>query len=139
MMDEAVLTAVAAAVASRTVEGLTDAGRVALDRLTRLVRRNLGDPPAAAALDAAQADPSATGRVATLRGELEHAASHHRLFAEELTRLWREVQQASHPITSGGVVNQVPGTVHGSVVQAGIIHGGVAFGSDAAGRPRAGQ
>jgi hypothetical protein len=139
MMDDSMLTAVAAAVSSRTVEAISDATRAGLARLMRLVGNKLGHEPASAAvLAAAQAEPSNTERVDALRADLQRAVASDAQFAAELTRQWRRVQLASHA-SGGGVVNTITGTVSGPTVQARDIRGGVSFGADPANRPEANQ
>jgi hypothetical protein len=127
MMDETVLAAVAAAVASQTVEGLTDACRAAFTTLMRLVRDKVADlPSSAAVLAAAQAEPSDPERLGALRAELQRAVAGSPQFADALACQWRQVSPVSQA-SGGGVVNTVTGDVGGPVVQARDIGGGVSF------------
>jgi hypothetical protein len=133
-MDDAMLTAVVAAVAARTVEGLTDAARAAFTSLMRLVGNKLGDEPSSAArLAAAQADPLDAERLAALRAELQRVVTGNPQFAAELSAAWLQVRPATHA-SDGGVANAVTGNVSGHLVQARDIDGGVSFGSGAVGR-----
>ncbi|GLH99884.1 hypothetical protein Pa4123_51600 [Phytohabitans aurantiacus] len=136
MMDDAVLGAIAAAVASRTVEGVTDAGRAAFSSLMQLVRRKVDAAPSGqAVLDAALADPADRARVDALRAQLAKSVAGSPVFAGELARLWQLAQPANQA-TDGGVVNHAGGTVNGPVVQARDISGGVAFGAGDSGHLR---
>ena len=67
MDEQQLLTSVAVAVATKTVEGLTEAGKAAFAALSRLVHRKVGDAAEITQRD----DPEQ--RIAALRGALEDA------------------------------------------------------------------
>ncbi|MBW4720693.1 hypothetical protein [Saccharothrix obliqua] len=112
-MPEPVLVSIAATLASRAVAGLYE-----------LVRAKFaGDPAALAALDAAEGAKPESPQVRALSETLEHATATDPEFAAEL----RQAHAAAVVRQSGRVSNQVSGTVHGNVLQAGDIQGGVTF------------
>jgi hypothetical protein len=61
-----------------------------------------------------------------LAAALGRATAEDPTFAAELHAQWQHVAQRAE---SGGVNNQVSGTVHGNIVQAGDITGGIHFGA----------
>ncbi|WP_329100773.1 hypothetical protein OG792_19185 [Micromonospora sp. NBC_01699] len=129
-MYDPVLVAVAAALAGKAAEGLSEGGRAAFAALARLVRRKVqADPPAQAALESAQAEPDDDARIRRLAQVLESAVARDRLFADELGRLWDVLRDQQAVAVDGAVVNQVSGGVSGTVVQARDIRGGISFGS----------
>lgn len=84
------ITAVAVALANKTVERLSDAGQAALAALVRFVRRKLGESRSSElVLESAEVRPSDEARLLVLQSALEQAAAEDRHFAEELGRLWR--------------------------------------------------
>ncbi|MFI9006678.1 hypothetical protein ACIGNX_05520 [Actinosynnema sp. NPDC053489] len=107
-MPEPMLVTIAASLASRAVAGLYE-----------LVRARFADDPvASAALTAAEGTPPDSPQVKRLGEVLERAVQADPAFGAEL--------RAHHAVTqSGRVNNQVTGTVHGTVVQAGDITGGI--------------
>ncbi|MGI5215851.1 hypothetical protein [Plantactinospora sp. CA-290183] len=135
------IVAVAAALATKVAEGMSEGGRAAFAALSRLVRRKLrGDPDAERTLDDALAhsdDQVRAGRLAVL---LADVAARDPGFAEELGELWREVRDERVAVVGAdNVVNQVTGAVTGTVVQARDVTGGISFGPTApAGSRRAG-
>ncbi|HWE91236.1 MAG TPA: hypothetical protein VG317_17380 [Pseudonocardiaceae bacterium] len=64
--------------------------------------------------------------VHALADALSRATAEDPTFAAGLHAQWQQVAQKAE---SGGVNNQVSGTVHGNVVQAGDITGGIHFGA----------
>lgn len=137
MADEDILTAVALAMATKAVEGLTEGGKAAFAALARLVRQRFQRRASAqAALAAAEADPPDEARIQSLRDELAQAAADDPEFDRELRRLWRDVSSHSTANT-GGVINTVSGSVAGNVVQARDVHGGISFGETSPRRPDA--
>ena len=130
-MIDPLLAAVAAAVGTKTVEGLTEGGKAAFTALVRLVRRKSEEAPVTAdALDHAQAEPGDEDRVRRLAEALEQIGKKDPAFLGELRRLWSEVEAGSRGGT-GGAVDTVSGSVGGHVVQAQEIHGGIIFGPPA--------
>ncbi|MCE6993439.1 hypothetical protein LZG04_01245 [Saccharothrix sp. S26] len=109
-MPEPMLVSIAASLASRAVAGLYE-----------LVRAKFADDPAAtAALTAAQGTEEGSPQVAALSEALHRAVESDPAFGSEL--------RAHHAVTQRGrVTNHLSGTVHGNVVQAGDIQGGITF------------
>lgn len=128
MADEQMLTAVAVAVATKAVEGLTEGGKAMFATLMRLIRRRFDARVSAReALVAAEANPGDEVRIASLRSELTRLVAEDPDFEAELREIWRGVG----PHVSGDradVVNRVSGEVGGSVVQARDVHGGIVIG-----------
>ncbi|GAB3005174.1 hypothetical protein [Saccharothrix stipae] len=109
-MPEPMLVSIAASLATRAVAGLYE-----------LVRAKFADDPAAtAALTAAEGAAEDSPQVRDLSEALERTVEADPGFGSEL--------RAHHAVTqSGRVSNQISGTVHGNVLQAGDIQGGVSF------------
>lgn len=124
-----VLQAAASALATKGVEALADGGRSAWAALVRLVRSRFGDDPTAEeTLSAATAHPEDDAKVESLAYELARAERVDPQFGQQLRSLWEQADTDVR-VESGGVVNQVSGTVRGNVVQArDITTGGVSFG-----------
>jgi tetratricopeptide (TPR) repeat protein len=119
-VSDPVMVAMAAAVAAKAAEGVSEGARTAVAALVRLVRRRLGaDPAARAALESARAEPADEARIARLAAALELAAARDRTFADELHRQWRDAR------AQWAVVGDV--TAAGPTVLAGNIQGGVHF------------
>jgi hypothetical protein len=132
-----ILTAVALAMATKAVEGLTEGGKAAFAALAKLVRERFQRRAfAQAALAEAEADPSDESRIQSLRDELVQTASDDPEFDRELRRLWRDVGQHS-TANAGGVINTINGSVGGNVVQARDVHGGISFGETSPRNPDA--
>ncbi|WP_329013007.1 hypothetical protein OG271_03650 [Micromonospora rifamycinica] len=126
-MDDPILTAIAVTLATRAVEGLTDAGREALASLMRLVRGKATDHRALrASLAAEPASAEGDDRAAGLRRALVDAAARDPGFDQELCRRWETFHQTT--VRSDAVTNTVSGHVTGPVVQACDISGGVHVG-----------
>jgi hypothetical protein len=132
-MIDPVTTAIAVALVTKAVDGLSDAGKAAFAALGRLVRRKLADgDDSHAALVRAEAHPTdEAGRkeLAEVIGRAAHEDAH---FAEELRQLWQRVEEERISVTNAPVFNSVSGDVQGGVVQARDIHGGVSFGRSSA-------
>ncbi|MCW6009387.1 hypothetical protein K1W54_33315 [Micromonospora sp. CPCC 205371] len=121
-MADPIMVAIAAAVAGKLAEGISDAGRAAFGALTRAVRGKMcGDPADSAALSAAEARPDDTALVERLAAALDEACARDRAFRDELTVLWTAARD-------GGVANTIGGAVHGHAVQARDVHGGIRVG-----------
>jgi hypothetical protein len=136
MADEDILTAVALALATKAVDGLTEGGKVAFAALTRLVRERFQRRASArAALAEAEARSPNEARIQSLRDELALTAANDPEFDRELRRLWRYV--STHVATAGGVINNFSGPVRGNVVQARDVHGGMSFGETGPRNPEA--
>jgi hypothetical protein len=123
-----VLEAAATALATKAADTVVEGVRSAWSALVRLVcTRFAGDPTAQTALDAASAEPTDTEKIEALTDELARAERADPEFGQQLRRLW---EQAAMEVRaeSGGVVNQISGSVGGHAVQARDIAGGVSFG-----------
>lgn len=116
-MAEPVLISIAAALAGRAVVGLY---QFVKDRFA-------DDPDATAALEAAENLTEAaedSEEVQELGRQLERVENSDPEFGKRLRAEWAAVQLHAE---TGGVTNQVTGTVHGKVVQARDIHGDLNF------------
>jgi hypothetical protein len=112
-MPEPVLVSIAASLAGRAVAGLYE-----------LVRAKFADDPVAtAALTAAEGAAPDSAEVRRLGESLERAERHDPDFGAQLRHAWNRTDITQ----TGRVTNQLSGTVHGNVVQAGDIQGGVSF------------
>nr|MDT0662107.1 hypothetical protein [Micromonospora sp. DSM 115978] len=130
-MDDPVLAAVAAALATSAVTEVTAGGKAAFNALVRLVRRKATEQPATGkALAEAQREPSNEQRLADLHVALAAASRNDQAFAAELQRLWDEVRATRTTDDHSRASNTIFGPVHGPAVQARDIHGGIRFGSD---------
>lgn len=127
-MVDPVTTAVAAALATKAVNELTEAGKVAFTGLVRLVRRKLAANMQADALRGAEADPASEARRVVLAEALASAMANDRHFSEQLVRLWRRVDEDRGGGRRSSVVNTVSGDVGGNLVQVRDIRGNVSFG-----------
>ncbi|MEV0428301.1 hypothetical protein [Micromonospora sp. NPDC050495] len=123
-MNDPILTAIAVALSTRAAEGLADAGRETFAALVRLVRRKAQEQPDLhAALAAQRTSPTADDRAIDLRRALANATAQDPDFDQELRRRWDVFHQTT--LRTDVVTNTVSGHVHGSVVQARDIAGGV--------------
>ncbi|GAA5169629.1 MULTISPECIES: hypothetical protein [Amycolatopsis] len=107
-MPDEILMTIATTLATKAATGLYD---LVKNRFSR-------HPEAAGALEAA--DPADEGSVRALAERLDAEAQADPEFAAALRGQWQQT-------ANGGVNNQITGTVHGKVVQAGDIHGNISF------------
>lgn len=135
-MDEAIVTAIATALATRATDAAAGAGRSAWAALVRLVRAKLGSASAVAgqaapdpgAPDQTAPDPTAPDHaapdhaagpatIAALAQAMLQAASTDPHFAVQLQILW---DKASMELAANddATINQISGTVFGNVIQA---------------------
>jgi len=129
VMADALLLAVAAALAGKAAEVAIDGGRSAWGALVRLVRDRLhGDDAAQATLATAGSQPNDQA-IAALVAALERAAAADAGFGVRLRELWPQAQ-AELSARENGVVNVAGGTVGGHLVQARDlrVEGGVRLG-----------
>ncbi|MEU5690309.1 hypothetical protein [Actinosynnema sp. NPDC020468] len=113
-MPEPVLVSIAAALSSRAVAGLYDLVRT----------RFAGDQEATAALAAVEGARPDSPQVRALGQALADAERDDPGFASALRHEYHRTRVDQH----GEVNNSVSGTVHGTVVQARDIQGGISFG-----------
>ena len=126
-VTDPVTTAVAVAVTTKAVEGLSEAGKAAFKALVRLVRGKLSSGPSATdVLARAQQGPGEARQ--ELIEALRQAAADDVVFHAELRRLWQTVLNERSDPPAGGVVNHVSATVSGTVVQARDVYGGISLG-----------
>lgn len=130
MMPDAVISSVAAAVASRAADMAVQGGKQACAALVRLIRERFGrDKAAAAALEAACRSPLDEMALAHLALELERLVLADDHFA---TRIWELWPQAAAELSAAGdgVVNSATGSVGGHLMQARDVRveGGLHFG-----------
>jgi hypothetical protein len=116
--QQALLSAVASAVITRSVEGSPAEGDAFVE-LVELVRRRVGRT-----LDTGPAED----RLAALRNALQTEALRDGEFVTQLASLWTAVGRRPAE-RDAGVRNVVTGKVTGPVVQARDVHGGITFGS----------
>lgn len=111
MVPEPILISIASALATKAATGLYD-----------LVKKKFSkDPSALKALEAAEADPRNAEPIEALAERLAVAEVSDPVFGEALRTGWAQHAE------SGGVVNQISGTVLGNVVQTRDIHGNITF------------
>ena len=109
-MPEPILVAIAAALAAKSAGNLYD-----------LVKKKFAArKEATAALEAATGAAPDSPEVHTLADHLADATATDPEFADALHATWASA-------STGGVVNQVSGTVSGNIVQARDIQGGITF------------
>ncbi|MGW3611086.1 hypothetical protein ACWD6N_14510 [Micromonospora sp. NPDC005163] len=126
MTDPIMVTAATTLVAWATTE-LAQSGRAAVSSLIGFLRTRFQHEPASrAAIEGAlqQPSPEAVGRLAEL---LDRESHRDVAFAAELRARWSQVE-VTVAEGAGGVANSVAGDVHGPVVQARDIHGGIYLG-----------
>lgn len=131
-MADPLTTSIAAAVATGATTALADGVRSLVTRLATVIRDRLQrDPSDQDALDAATRDPGDTTAVRRLADLLEQRMRDDPGFEDRVRTLWSEISVASHDKIS----NVVTGTVHGSVIQARDVHGGIAINQPPQPRP----
>ncbi|WP_405431894.1 hypothetical protein [Micromonospora sp. NBC_00617] len=126
MTDPIMVTAATTLVAWATTE-LAQGGRAAVCSLIGFLRTRFQHEPASrAVIEGAlrQPSPEAVGRFAEL---LDRESRRDVAFGAELRARWSQVE-ATIAEGAGRVANSVSGEVHGPVVQAGDVHGGIHLG-----------
>lgn len=133
-MTDAIVMAVAVALAGKAAEAVASGGRAAWLALVRLVRTRLAaHPDAAQVLDAAGTELNDDDDVSVLARHLQDLCRTDPAFRAELGRLWTEAS-AGVPADARSVVNQNHGAVYGTLVQSGEIHDGVHVGGPSSAR-----
>ena len=130
LMPDAIISSVAAAVASRAAEMAVQGGKDACAALVRLIRERFGrDKAAAAALEAACGSPQEEAAVARLALELERLVLADDYFAARIRELWPRAA-AELSARDGAVINSATGSVGGHLMQARDVRvkGGLHFG-----------
>jgi hypothetical protein len=123
-------TAVATIVITKAMDGVTEVGRAAVDALVRLVRRRLGaDEVSQEILARAEAEPAHDANRLALAKALASSITDDRIFGEELEARWLGVPAGWRATSQEATFNSIDGEIHGNVVQARDIHGGISFGS----------
>lgn len=124
-MVDAVLMAVATALASKGAEAAVAGTRDAWAGLVRLVReRFAGDEAAGSALAEARQQPESVAARDRLAEALARVMEADPEFCEQVRSLWAQASSVS--ATDGGVVNQVSGSAE-RVVQARDVFGDITF------------
>ncbi|WP_406070332.1 hypothetical protein [Micromonospora sp. NBC_01638] len=126
MTDPIMVTAATTLVAWATTE-LAQTGRAAVSSLIGFLRTRFQHEPASrAAIEGAlqQPSPETVGRLAEL---LDRESRRDAAFDAELRARWSQVE-ATIAESAGGVANSVSGDVHGPVVQARDVLGGIYLG-----------
>jgi len=122
-MTDPFTTGIATALAAGATAALGDGVRVLLTRLGALVRerlrRNPSDDEALTTVAWSPGDPDSVRRLAEV---LEQHMRDDPEFAQRLRALWTEITAATGP---GEITNLVHGQVHGSVIQARDVQGGI--------------
>lgn len=131
-MADPLTTSIAAAVATGATTALADGVRSLVTKLAAVIRdRFQRDPSDQDTLDAATRDPGDTAAVQRLANLLEQRMRDDPGFGDRVRTLWSEI--SSHDKIS----NVVTGPVHGSVIQARDVHGGIAINQPPQPRPPA--
>jgi hypothetical protein len=121
-MPDPVTLAIASAVAGKVAESLTDQARQALTELRARIRRKfLHRPEDLAILEAAQADPSSSGRIAQVASLIERTALDDPAFGNDIRSLWNQVQIEINT-TNSAITNVFHGQAD-KVVQTRDVHG----------------
>lgn len=116
------------AIASGAGDSLAAKGIEAAGRLVSALRARLrGDAPARGALEIAVEDPGDAAARGQLEALLRERISRDAEFRAWLEDLWSEVGPAIR-LEAGQSANIVRGNVHGDVVQARDVHGGIHIG-----------
>lgn len=128
LMTDPIVTAVASALAGKAAEAVASGGRTALASLYQLVRDKFSTRRRAArTLERAVAAPE-DDNVRALAEELQHLVTGDSAFATRLGELWEQAKDEQQHAETGGVINEIGGTVAGNSVQARDIQGDVRFG-----------
>jgi hypothetical protein len=129
-MDDLVV-AVATAIASGAGGSLGTSGAAAVGRLISALRAKFRHSPTIrGALEIAVDEPTDPGAGAALQVALNELITRDAEFGQWLATLWEETRQElpSHDCSSKNIIH---GEVHGTVVQARDIHGGIHINHDA--------
>lgn len=122
-MVDPLAASVAAALVSGVTGALTDGTRALVNKLAGLVRERFRRPAEGEVLDTAIDAPENTAARRRLTELLERHLRDSPEFADRLRALQREIAARD----DHAVVNTHTGEVHGSVVQARDIQGGITF------------
>lgn len=128
-MVDPVLTAVASALAGKAAQAFASGGRNALAALYQLVRDRFSTRRKATRVLERAVDDPAEGNLRALAEELQQLAAYDPEFAAQMQELWGQASVEQQHAESGGVINEISGTVGGHTLQARDIHGDVSFGS----------
>ena len=124
-MTDPIATSIATAVATGATAALTDATRALITKLANLIRERLRKKPSDQdTLEAATRNPEDSDAVRRLAALLEQHMREDPHLAQHLHALWRDIAAA------GGhdqVTNTITGQVHGSVIQARDVYGGISI------------
>ncbi|MFC0526643.1 hypothetical protein [Phytohabitans kaempferiae] len=126
-VTDPITTSIATALATAATTALTDGSRTLIAKLTGfLVERFRRDPSDREALEAARDNPEDRAAIQRLAELLDRRMREDPVFAQRLRALWFDVTAAEGG-SRDDVSNTVSGQVHGSVVQARDVSGGITF------------
>jgi hypothetical protein len=126
-MVDPLVTSIATAIVSGTAAAVGDGTRALLTKLAGLVRERLRRrPPDNGVLEVAISDPDDQGAVRRLAETLDQHMRDDPAFAKQLRAVWSEIT-ATEARHRDDVSNTIGGPVHGSVVQARDVSGGITF------------
>lgn len=124
-MTESLAASVATALATGTTAALSDGVRMLLTKLVAVVRERFQrDASDQAIMAAAIREPQDSARVEHLIAALERHIQEDPAFGERVRSLWIEIAESAR---RAGVTNVVSGEVHGPVLQARDVQGGITF------------
>lgn len=133
-MADPLTTSIATAVATGATTAMADGVRTLVTKLVTVIRDRFGrEHSDQEALDAATRDPRDAAAVGHLAELIEQRMRDDPDFAERVRIMWSDITAASHDKIS----NVVTGPVHGSVIQARDVHGGIAINQPPRPRPAA--
>jgi hypothetical protein len=126
-VTDPITTSVATALATGATAALSDGVRLLITKLASLVRERLGRHPSdQEALESATRGPRDDITVQRLAAVLARHMRDDPVFAEQLRTLWTEIAAAAAH-HGDQITNVASGPVHGSVVQARDVQGGITF------------
>ncbi|MGH3164892.1 MAG: hypothetical protein ACRDN0_03230 [Trebonia sp.] len=129
-MSADIVAEVVNAIATSAGESLTAKGVAAVGRLISALRARFRDhPESRGTLEIALDEPSERAALDNLAAVLRARAAQDAEFAAWLADAWAGIRPDIQA-DQGGTVNVVSGTVHGSVVQARDVHGGIHLGDN---------
>jgi hypothetical protein len=126
-MTEPLTTSIATALVTGAAAALSDGVRTLVTKLASLVRERFRrNPSDQEILDSAVSAPSDHTTVRGLADALDRHMRADPVFARQLRALWTEIV-AAEAGACDGVSNVIRGQVHGNVVQARDVQGGISF------------
>ena len=125
-MTDPFTTSLAAAIVTGVTRAVGDGTRALLTKLATLVRERFGKRSSDLdTLEAACRDPGDQDAIRRLSDLLSRRMHEDPAFARDIRALWHDIRLGTGQ--GDGVTNIVQGPVHGSVVQARDVRGGIEF------------